>query len=372
MARYFNLDDPGDAYGKTDFDFFSAEHARQAQADERAIIDSGSSILGIEEKETWPDGHTTWVSTSKNPLRDATGRIIGIFGISRDITARKEAEARAARYADELKQANDTMLADLALAGELQAALLPAEYPAFPLPGRDSVRALNFAHVYQPSQLVGGDFFSVLPIAANRAAIFLCDGIGHGVRAALLASILSALFRERIRNANNPADCLTQIDRELHALLQRHPDIIFATALCLTMEPETGSFQCANAGHLPPFILRKASGTIERLAGEEDRVSPAIGLVQGARFHVVTGNLAPGDRMVLFTDGLVEVANVEADQFGEERLAAALHAAAAQPIQEMLKAALQAARAFSRDGEFDDDVCALCIERTDPGTDDRG
>jgi len=96
MARLFQLDDPSEARGKTDFDYFAAEHARQAFEDEQRIMASGEPLLGFEEKETWPDGSESWVSSTKIPLRRADGEIIGIMGISRDITARKKAEEAAA------------------------------------------------------------------------------------------------------------------------------------------------------------------------------------------------------------------------------------------------------------------------------------
>jgi PAS domain S-box-containing protein len=93
MVEWFGLSDPAQALGKTDFDFFSDEHAQQAYADEQEVIRTGRPIQAIEEKETWPDGRETWVSTTKMSLRDANGNIIGTFGVSRDITARKQAEA---------------------------------------------------------------------------------------------------------------------------------------------------------------------------------------------------------------------------------------------------------------------------------------
>ncbi len=91
-AKVFGLSDPAQAIGKTDFDFFSDEHAQPAFADEQEIIRTGQPMLTKEEKETWPDGRETWVSTTKMPLRDVNGNIIGTFGISRDITERKQAE----------------------------------------------------------------------------------------------------------------------------------------------------------------------------------------------------------------------------------------------------------------------------------------
>ncbi|MCS7220115.1 MAG: response regulator [Anaerolineae bacterium] len=103
LAQWFGLSDPAQAIGKTDFDFFTEEHARQAYEDEQKILQTGQPLLGIEEKETWPDRPETWVLTSKMPLRDREGRIIGTFGISRDITERKrmEEELRVAKEAAE-------------------------------------------------------------------------------------------------------------------------------------------------------------------------------------------------------------------------------------------------------------------------------
>jgi PAS domain S-box-containing protein len=95
LAKLFGFNDPAQLFGKSDADFFSAEHASQALADEQKIIQTGQPLLDIEEKETWPDGAETWVLTSKSPLWDGAGRIIGTCGISSDITERKQAELAA-------------------------------------------------------------------------------------------------------------------------------------------------------------------------------------------------------------------------------------------------------------------------------------
>jgi PAS domain S-box-containing protein len=95
MARLFGLSNPAQALGKSDADFFSAEHARQALADEQEIIRTGQPLLDLEEKATWPDGTETWVLTTKLPLQDGAGRIIGTCGITSDITERKHAQLSA-------------------------------------------------------------------------------------------------------------------------------------------------------------------------------------------------------------------------------------------------------------------------------------
>ena len=108
LARAFNLEDPAKAIGKTDFDFFTEEHAREAFEDEQRIIRTGEPIVNKEEKETRPDGSVTWVVTTKIPLRDTRGAIVGTVGISRDITERKRAEMENARANRALRMLSDS------------------------------------------------------------------------------------------------------------------------------------------------------------------------------------------------------------------------------------------------------------------------
>ncbi|MGD0036969.1 MAG: PAS domain S-box protein [Bacteroidota bacterium] len=100
-AASFRLGDPAEAVGKTDFDFFAEQHARPAFEDEQKIMKTGQPLIGLEEKETWPDGSETWVTTTKMPLRDREGEIIGTFGISKDITKRKKAEEALQKTSEE-------------------------------------------------------------------------------------------------------------------------------------------------------------------------------------------------------------------------------------------------------------------------------
>ncbi len=98
-AARFGIASPSLAVGRTDFDFFTDEHATQARRDEQEIVRTGQPLVNVEEKETRADGEIRWVSTTKLPLRDREGTIVGTFGISRDVTQRKQAEEQLQRRA---------------------------------------------------------------------------------------------------------------------------------------------------------------------------------------------------------------------------------------------------------------------------------
>jgi len=108
-AKHFGLKSPEDAIGKTDFDIFSHEHAAQAFADEQEIVRTGTPMVGKDEKETKPDGSVFWVTTTKLPLRDKHGEIVGIFGISRDITARRNAEEALKQAVADLRESREEL-----------------------------------------------------------------------------------------------------------------------------------------------------------------------------------------------------------------------------------------------------------------------
>ncbi len=94
LARLFKMQNVDELVGKCDRDFFGGEHAREAFEDEQTIIRTGEPIVGKVEKEIWPDGHLTWALSSKMPFCDLRGEVVGTFGISKDVTALKEAQTR--------------------------------------------------------------------------------------------------------------------------------------------------------------------------------------------------------------------------------------------------------------------------------------
>ena len=115
LATSFGLGDPSKAVGTSDFDFFTEEHARSAFEDEQEIMRTSVPVVDLEERETWPDGHETWVSTTKLARTDHAGNVVGTFGISRDITARKRAESQLREAEERYRSVVDALAEGIVL-----------------------------------------------------------------------------------------------------------------------------------------------------------------------------------------------------------------------------------------------------------------
>jgi sigma-B regulation protein RsbU (phosphoserine phosphatase) len=207
-ARLFGLKDPSDAIGKTDADFFASAHAQQALADEKHVMATGRPLVGIEEMETWPGGSVTWVSTTKMPLFDGSGKIVGTCGISRDITKRKIAEQALSERTRQLQQQKQQMEEELKMARELQLAMLPQTFPKLKSGGKDG--ALEFFSFYFPCGAVSGDFFDVVELSDSKVGVFICDVMGHDVRAALITAMMRALVEDLSTAATEPGHLLAR------------------------------------------------------------------------------------------------------------------------------------------------------------------
>lgn len=109
LASWLGLSEATEAIGKSDFDFFGEEHSRKTFADEQLLMQTAEPLVGIEEEETWVDGRRTWVSTTKVPLRDRNDNVVGVFGISRDITERKLAEQQLEEQSKQLSEQAQTL-----------------------------------------------------------------------------------------------------------------------------------------------------------------------------------------------------------------------------------------------------------------------
>jgi len=154
QALEFGVESPEAMAGKTDFDFFDESHARPAFEDEQEIIRTGRPVIAKEEREVWNDGRVTWASSSKFPMHDAAGKIIGIIGISRDITGNKLAEA-ALRQSEERYQALFDRSLDCVFLTDFGGVFLDANQASLDLLGyaREDISALTFASLLTEDQL---------------------------------------------------------------------------------------------------------------------------------------------------------------------------------------------------------------------------
>lgn len=362
MLAWFGTTFPKDVIGKTDCDFFSAEHARQAMEDEQRIIQTGVPLLNVEEKETWPDGRETWASTSKLALRDPSGNVIGTFGLSRDVTARRRAEAQLARYAEELRRKNQELEEDLEMARELQNALLPRRYPCFPHDVAPLQSALHFSHFLNPSASVSGDFFDILQLSDNAAGIFICDVMGHGMRAALVAAIVRALVEELKGVGNMPGEFLYQLNRKLSGIL-KHTDIpMFVSASYVVADISKGVFRYANAGHPHPLCVRHEAQSARTLPLNHCKRGPVLGMFENADYGTHEHELSVHDIVLLFTDGLFEVEGVGGVLYDEKSLMSAVNRRSALTAGDLCREVVTEIQQFSASKQFSDDVCLVSVE----------
>jgi phosphoserine phosphatase RsbU/P len=372
-AEWHGFKNPADIIGKSDRDLFSSEHAEAALADEREIICTGKPIIDYEEKETRPDREDTWVSTTKMPLRDAQGHIIGTFGISRDITEKKRAAEKLARLAEELRAKNESLEQDLEMARELQSALMPQRFPNFPHHATEQDSAVRFYPFFRPSMIVSGDFFDVLDISDDKAGLFICDVMGHGVRAALIAAIVRSVVSELRSLWTKPEELLAAINRAMLGAFRNSDITLFASAFYVVADLAKGQLRYANAGHPHPLHLtRSANGstaTASPLMGA--RPGPALGLFDGAKYETLRCNLSSRDVVLLFTDGLFEVEGSGGQLYDYQQLSRAVDNRTQLPVVELCRSLIDEVQQFSATQEFNDDVClvAMDIDRLKPGGD---
>jgi serine phosphatase RsbU (regulator of sigma subunit) len=186
----------------------------------------------------------------------------------------------------------------------------------------------------------------------------VADVSGKGIPAALIMATFRAALRTEIRRQ---ADLRAVADRLNRAVLEFRDASRFVTAVCCVLETGSGRLSYVNCGHNPPLLLH-GSGAREtlRLGGS------ALGLLGEERFESGTACLAPGDSLVLYTDGVVEPARDPDTEFGVERLEAAVRAAQGRPASEALRSVVDATRAFSgRDG-YEDDFTLVVLNRLAP------
>jgi phosphoserine phosphatase RsbU/P len=275
---------------------------------------------------------------------------------------RKRMVEQLGRYAEELRAKNAQLESDFAMAREIQEIFLPHQYPTFPQKVPAEQSALRFSHRYLPAAAVGGDFFDVFPITGTTAGLFICDVMGHGMRAALVTAIMRGLVEELMPVAADPGKFVSEINRSLRAILRRTHEPFLATAFYAVADVAASELRFASAGHPSPLLVRRETGSVELLKWRDARHGPALGLFEKALYPSCRSPLASNDLLLLFTDGIYEVDNAEGDEFGLERFLKAVRDRARLPTERLLDELLREVQRFSGAQDFQDDVCLVAMD----------
>ena len=270
-------------------------------------------------------------------------------------------ETKVQERTRQLRAKNQQMEEELQMARELQIALLPQKFPTVPahVPVHES--ALRFLSLYFPTGDVSGDFFNVFPIGEKAAGIFICDVMGHGVRSALITSMIRGLVEEHGQAAGDPGELLTRVNRALALILKQADTTMFATCFYVVADVERAQLRFANAGHPSALHMHGSNGAAKKLQGS-GRPGPAMGIFPTVNYITSSTPMKKGDRVMLFTDGLFEVEDTAGALFTEEQLHSTVTRYAALPAHEFFDRVINDVRQFSKRQSFDDDVCVVGME----------
>jgi sigma-B regulation protein RsbU (phosphoserine phosphatase) len=354
--RVLGVEYQEEARGRTTLDFFPGERGRQAMADDQRVLETGEPIFNQEKSDFGAKDQVRWSLTNKVPFRGVKDRVIGLVGISQDITERKRIE-------NELRRRTEEMETDVRMARQVQEVFFSTTYPVFPRGVEPEASALRFAHRYVPASTLGGDFFDIIRLSDTRCAILICDVMGHGVRAGLLTALIHGVVEEVASQAQTAAAVLNELNRCLMPIVHQTGQPVFATACYGIIDIAERTLTYANAGHPAPFVLRAATGVVDSLVAEDPE--PAAGLIEGFAYSDRVATFGPGDVLLGYTDGLFEAADDTGTIYGVERLRAFLARQRGVAGTTLLDGLVKDVVAFTGHAHFDDDICALVVEAAD-------
>jgi phosphoserine phosphatase RsbU/P len=247
-----------------------------------------------------------------------------------------------------LEEAQAQIKAELDVARALQLAILPARFPA--RPGCDGAARMT------PATTMCGDFYDFIELADGRIGVVMADVSGHGVPAAFFMAVARTELRDVAAQHPDPGACLALTNR---ALCAENPLDLFVSVFYGVLEPASGLLRYANGGHNPPY-LRHADEEIESVSGQG---GPVLGVMSGAEFPTHTLQLRPGDRLVLYTDGLTEACNAAGEAYGTRRLAAELESHGGSAPVELVERLCRSVAAFTGATAQADDITVSVLAR---------
>jgi serine phosphatase RsbU (regulator of sigma subunit) len=240
------------------------------------------------------------------------------------------------------------LLRELALAHKVQQGLLPAAPP--------QLGGYEFFDYYEPASHLGGDYFDYIPLQGDRLAVALADVSGKGISAALLMARLSGDVGYCLASYRTPAEAVGRLNV---LFCESRWEDRFVTLALLVLDPLRHELCLVNAGHLAP-LLRRASGTVETV-GESIGGLP-LGVDDRMVYDQCTIGLAPGDTLVLYTDGIPEAMNAEGGLYGNKRMAAQL-VPGFENAAELGDRVIRDVRRFVGHRPQSDDMCLTILRR---------
>ena len=333
------------------------------------LMQANDTITDFESRIYRKDGDIIWISENCRAVRDAQGGLLYYEGTVEDITERKHAEEQIRRTTTELSRSREELRVkdqlreeNLRTAREIQNAMLPQQYPVFPKDAAPEKSMFQFTHRYQPAEAVSGDFFSVTQVSDTEVGVLICDVTGHGVRAALVTAMIRALAEELKPLAREPGYFLRKLNSDLSSILKSTGSPMLTTAFYFFANCQTGVMRFANAGHPKPLVLRRAENRVEMLVNACGHGQPALGLFEEPPYETSETALAPGDLVMLFTDGLFEVQGTNEELYSQQRLMLDVQSLLEKPAAQLFDELLETICAFSTNHEFEDDVCLVGME----------
>ncbi len=277
-----------------------------------------------------------------------------------EVLARVETHLSLRRLQQRLEEANEKFAAELALAGEIQASFLPGEMPEIP--------GWQLSAKLIPARETSGDFYDVIPLPSGRFGILVADVTDKGTAAALYMALSRTLIRTYAVEYETQPELV--FNAAHHRILSDTNTKQFVTVFYGVFDPTSGTLTYANAGHNPPFLFRAqnriaASTDMLDTAHELYNTGPPLGL---RMFSDMTWDrreiqVAPGDVLVLYSDGITEAQNSEQEFFEEERLIGAVGANLGRSAVEIQDAILTAVHQFAGDAAQADDITLVIVAR---------
>lgn len=236
---------------------------------------------------------------------------------------------------------------ELETARQIQLSILPKRVPA--------VDGVLIAAHYDAMSEVAGDLYDFVVTSSGEVGVLVADVSGHGVPAAIVASMVKIALAVQDREISDPGIVLTRMNR---ALCGRF-DLAYVTATFALIDPATRTLTYASAGHPPPLLMR-ADGRLESL----DERGIVLGLLPDASYEsAVVRDLSAGDRLVLYTDGLTEASRIDGEFFGDRQLRDMLTSRQSDHVEQFLASLIERARQWTG-RDFEDDVTVVVVDWT--------